>query len=53
MNGDTDFAYETYSKMLPTNSSKNIDRYEVEPYVFAEYITSPDHKLKTRQVIAG
>jgi cellobiose phosphorylase len=43
LNGDVEFAYDTYSKMLPVNSSKNIDRYEVEPYVFAEYITSPDH----------
>ena len=33
--------------MLPLNSShateQAIDRYEVEPYVFAEYVTSPDH----------
>ena len=43
LNDDVDYAYETYSKMLPINSSKNLDRYEVEPYVFAEYITSPDH----------
>jgi cellobiose phosphorylase len=43
MNGDTDFAYEIYRRMLPLNSSERIDRYEVEPYVFAEYITSPDH----------
>lgn len=48
MNDDIDFAYETYSKMLPTNSSKNIDRYEVEPYVFAEYITSPDHETENQ-----
>ncbi len=43
MNGDADFAYEIYRRMLPLNSSERIDRYEVEPYVFAEYITSPDH----------
>jgi len=43
MNGDADFAYEVYSRMLPINSSKRIDIYEVEPYVFAEYVTSPDH----------
>ena len=47
-NGDVDFAYETYSKMLPTNSSRDIDRYEVEPYVFAEYITSPDHETENQ-----
>lgn len=43
INGDVDFGYEIYRRMLPLNSSKRIDRYEVEPYVFAEYITSPDH----------
>jgi cellobiose phosphorylase len=48
LNGDVDFAYETYSKMLPANSSKNIDKYEVEPYVFAEYITSPDHETENQ-----
>jgi cellobiose phosphorylase len=34
--------------MLPTNSSRNIDRYEVEPYVFAEYVTSPDHPTENQ-----
>jgi cellobiose phosphorylase len=48
INDDVDFAYETYSKMLPTNSSRNIDRYEVEPYVFAEYVTSPDHDTENQ-----
>ena len=48
LNDDVDFAFETYSKMLPINSSKNIDKYEVEPYVFAEYITSPDHKTENQ-----
>ena len=48
LNGNVDFAYETYSKMLPANSSKNIDKYEVEPYVFAEYITSPDHETENQ-----
>ncbi|MGE5363658.1 MAG: GH36-type glycosyl hydrolase domain-containing protein [Bacteroidota bacterium] len=43
MNGDKDGAYSVYRKMLPPNTSENIDRYEVEPYVYAEYITSPDH----------
>jgi cellobiose phosphorylase len=43
MNGDADSAYEIYRRMLPINSSERIDRYEVEPYVFAEYVTSPDH----------
>jgi len=43
MNGDPEFAFEIYRRMLPLNSSKRIDRYEVEPYVYAEYVTSPDH----------
>lgn len=43
INGDADFAYDIYSRMLPINSSKRIDVYEIEPYVFAEYVTSPDH----------
>ncbi|HZW40328.1 MAG TPA: glycosyl transferase family 36 [Ignavibacteriaceae bacterium] len=43
INGDVDFAYDVYMRMNPLNSGKNIDRYEVEPYVYAEYVTSPDH----------
>lgn len=43
MNGDPEFAFEIYKRMIPLNSSKRIDRYEVEPYVYAEYVTSPDH----------
>lgn len=43
MNGDPEFAFEIYKRMMPLNSSKRIDRYEVEPYVYAEYLTSPDH----------
>ncbi|MBX2977191.1 MAG: glycosyl transferase family 36 [Ignavibacteriaceae bacterium] len=43
INGDIETAYDIYSRMLPINSSSRIDKYEVEPYVFAEYVTSPDH----------
>jgi len=43
MNGDADFAFEIYKRMMPLNSARDIDRYEVEPYVYAEYVTSPDH----------
>ncbi len=43
LNGDVDFGYEIYRRMMPINSSKESDRYEVEPYVYAEYVTSPDH----------
>jgi cellobiose phosphorylase len=37
-------AVATYLKMLPLNSSADCDRYEIEPYVFAEYVTSPEHE---------
>jgi len=43
LNGDIETGCDIYKRMLPLNSAKDIDRYEVEPYVFAEYITSPDH----------
>ena len=46
LHGDVEFACETYKKMLPLNSGQDSDRYEVEPYVFAEYITSPDHPTR-------
>lgn len=48
LNGNIDDAYEVYSRMIPINSSKNIDRYEIEPYVFAEYVTSPDHETENQ-----
>lgn len=48
INGDIETAYDVYTRMLPANSSKNIDRYEVEPYVFAEYVTSPDHPTENQ-----
>jgi cellobiose phosphorylase len=43
LNNDIDFACSVYARMLPLNAAQEIDRYEVEPYVFAEYVTSPDH----------
>src|SRR5690606_38450890 len=41
--GRGDRAFEIYKKALPMNAVIDIDRYEVEPYVYAEYVTSPDH----------
>jgi len=38
-----DKAYDYYTKALPMNPVVSRDRYEVEPYVYAEYVTSPDH----------
>jgi len=46
LNGNVDLAFDIYMRMNPTNSSANIDRYEVEPYVYAEYVTSPDHETE-------
>jgi cellobiose phosphorylase len=43
LNGEIDLAYDVYMRMNPLNSAKQIDRYEVEPYVYAEYVTSPEH----------
>ncbi|MBE2281047.1 MAG: glycosyl transferase family 36 [Ignavibacteriaceae bacterium] len=43
VHGDVDSAIDIYRSMLPLNSSQRTDIYEVEPYVFAEYVTSPDH----------
>ncbi len=43
LNGDMDFAFDIYQRMMPLHSAQNSDRYEVEPYVYAEYVTSPDH----------
>lgn len=42
--GNNEDGFRIYKKMLPVNSSEEIDKYEVEPYVFAEYITSPEHE---------
>ncbi len=41
--GRGDRAFEIYQKALPMNPVIDIDRYEVEPYVYAEYVTSSDH----------
>jgi cellobiose phosphorylase len=43
VNDDVEYGVDIYRRMLPIHTSQDIDRYEVEPYVFAEYITSPDH----------
>jgi cellobiose phosphorylase len=48
LNDDVEFAYDIYSRMIPINSSKRIDRYEVEPYVYAEYVTSPEHETENQ-----
>jgi cellobiose phosphorylase len=50
LNGDTEFGWEIYRRMMPINSSQateaNCDRFETEPYVYPEYVTSPDHETQ-------
>jgi cellobiose phosphorylase len=46
LNGDVEFAYEIYRRMMPLRDNRDRDRYEVEPYVYAEYVTSPDHSTE-------
>ena len=50
LNGDTEFAWEIYRRMMPINSSQatdaKCDRFETEPYVYPEYVTSPDHETQ-------
>lgn len=48
MNGKVEDAWRIYEKMLPWNSSEafGIDRYEAEPYVFSEYVTSCEHETE-------
>ena len=41
--GRGDNAFEYYKKAIPGNPVVDIDRYKMEPYVYSEYITSPDH----------
>ena len=41
--GEIEEAVQIYQDMLPLNSSRDSDRYELEPYAFAEYVTSPEH----------
>jgi len=48
IHGKTEDALRIYRKMLPVNSSAAIglDRYETEPYVFSEYVTSREHETE-------
>ncbi|MDR4987203.1 MAG: hypothetical protein RG741_00010 [Bacteroidales bacterium] len=48
MNDNTEEAFRVYHNMLPVNSSESvgIDRYETEPYVFSEYVTSKEHETE-------
>lgn len=41
--GNGDRAYEYYRKTIPINQAYDPDIYRMEPYVYSEYVTSPDH----------
>lgn len=41
--GRSEKAFAYYKAALPMNEVVGIDRYEVEPYVYAEYVTSDEH----------
>ena len=38
-------AYELFTKIAPYNPSKTLDRYQTEPYVYAEYCYGPSSPL--------
>ncbi len=42
--GRNEIAYDYYRKALPMHPVIDRDRYEVEPYVYCEYVTSPEHE---------
>jgi len=41
--GNGDWAYEYYRKTIPMLQAADPDVYKMEPYVYCEYVTSPDH----------
>jgi cellobiose phosphorylase len=41
--GNAETAHSIYHQTLPVNPVIDRDRYEMEPYVYSEYVTSPDH----------
>ena len=44
MLGRGDRAWDIYKKMMPPNSGRDSDIMTTEPYVYSEYLTSPDHE---------
>ena len=41
--GNGDRAYEYFKETMPINQAYDPDIYRMEPYVYSEYVTSPDH----------
>ncbi len=48
INGRIEDAWRIYRKMIPFNSSAKVglDRYDTEPYVYSEYVTSREHETE-------
>lgn len=42
--GRGDRAWDIYKRMMPPNSGSDADVLTTEPYVYSEYLTSPDHE---------
>ncbi|CUT01142.1 GH36-type glycosyl hydrolase domain-containing protein [Candidatus Chrysopegis kryptomonas] len=42
--GNAERAYQIYQATLPLNNASDADVYKMEPYVYSEYVTSPDHQ---------
>lgn len=43
MLGNGERAFEYYSRTNPINQARDPDIYQMEPYVYSEYVTSPEH----------
>ncbi|MFP4604022.1 MAG: GH36-type glycosyl hydrolase domain-containing protein [Bacteroidales bacterium] len=48
INGNVEDGCRIYRKMIPFNSSETVttDRYDTEPYVYSEYVTSKEHETE-------
>ncbi|MDO8682844.1 MAG: glycosyl transferase family 36 [Armatimonadota bacterium] len=42
--GNGNRAYEYYRQTMPNNQAHDPDVYKMEPYVYSEYVTSPEHE---------
>ncbi|MDO8586774.1 MAG: glycosyl transferase family 36 [Armatimonadota bacterium] len=42
--GNGERAYEYHRKTMPMNQAYDPDLYKMEPYVYSEYVTSPEHE---------
>ena len=42
---ETDLAWEMYNKASLVNQTRNMEKYQCEPYVYPENYVGPDHRL--------